>query len=66
MRGSASIFLISTGLKAVLGQYKLFTDRNTRDYLARTIGNGDHMHGVSIPHSMPRGDKTDTRVIARE
>ena len=34
---------ISTGLKAVLDQYELFTKRNTRDHLAWTIGNGDPM-----------------------
>ena len=40
------IFCIRTGLRAVLGQYGLFADRNTRDYLAWTIGNGDPMHEV--------------------
>ena len=39
-------FFISTGLKVVLGQYELFTDRNTADHLVYTIGNGDPMHGV--------------------
>ena len=48
------ILFISTGLKAVLGQYDLFTDRNTRDHLAWTIGNGDSMHGMCIPHKIPR------------
>ena len=37
-------FFVSTKLKAVLVQ--LFTDRNTRDHLAWTIRNGDHMPGV--------------------
>ena len=35
------IFSIETKLKAVLGQYGLFTDRNTRDHLTWTVGNGD-------------------------
>ena len=48
------IFFISTGLKAVLSQYELLTDRNTRDHLAGTAGNGDPMHGVRIPHRIPR------------
>ena len=46
-------FFISTGLKAILGQYEFFTDRNTRDYLAWTTGNGDLMHEVCIPHNIP-------------
>ena len=33
-------------IKAVLGQYELFTDQNTRDHLACSIGNGDPMYGV--------------------
>ena len=28
-------------------------DRNTGGYSAWTIGNGDPMHGVRIPHSIP-------------
>ena len=48
------IINMKTGLKAVLGQYGLFTDRNTRDYLAWIIGNGDTIHEVCIPHRIPR------------
>ena len=40
------------GFKAVLGQDELFTDRNTRDNLAWTIGNGADLRG--IPHRIPR------------
>ena len=32
------------GLKAIIHQYKLITDRNTRDNLAQTIVNRDPMH----------------------
>ena len=42
------------GIKTVLGQYELFTDRNITDYLVLTIGNEDPMHGVCIPHSIAR------------
>ena len=42
------------GLKAVLGQYELFSDRNSRDRLAWTIGTKDPMHGVCIPQRIPR------------
>ena len=45
------LFIISTRLKAVLGQYELFTDRNIRNHLARTIGAGDPMHGC-VPHTV--------------
>ena len=45
---------ISTGLKAVLSQYELFIDQNTRDHLARTTGNGDPIHEVCMPHRIPR------------
>ena len=45
---------ISTGLKAVLGQYELLTDRNTRNHFAWTIWNGDPMYEVCILHSLPR------------
>ena len=44
--------IISRGLKAVLGQYELFTERNTRDHLVLTAGNGAPMHGVCMPHSI--------------
>ena len=37
------------GLNSVLGQYELFRDRNTRDHLVWTAGNGDPMQ-VYIPH----------------
>ena len=40
--------IISTALNAVLGQYELFTDRNTRDYRERSP-----MHEVCIPHRIP-------------
>ena len=37
-------------LKAVLGQYKLFTDQNTKDHIAWTIGDnreqGSHAQSV--------------------
>ena len=66
-----SNFIISTELKAVLCQYELFTDRNTRDHLAWTIRNWDPMHGVCISSRMgtarvKKEEETDTRVIARE
>ena len=48
-----SIFRISTGLKAVLNQYELFTDKNTWDHSAWTIGNGDPMWEVCIPLRIP-------------
>ena len=51
-------------------------DSNTRDHLAWIIGNGDPMHGVCIPHSIPRAsmgtskvkeeEKPGTRIIAKE
>ena len=47
------INIINTRLDAVLGQYELFTDRNTSEHLAWTIGNGDPMHEVCISHSIP-------------
>ena len=46
--------LIRTGLIAVIGQCVLFTGRNTMNYLAWAMGNGDLMHGVCIPHRIPR------------
>ena len=42
------IFFISTGLKAVLGQYELFTDRNTRDHLAWTAGNEARIYARGV------------------
>ena len=33
---------------------KVAKDRNTRDHLGWTIGNGDPVHGVCIPHKIPR------------
>ena len=39
---------------AVLGQYELCIDPNTRGHLVWTIGNGDPMHGMCIPHRIPR------------
>ena len=47
-------FFISTGRKAVLGQYEMFTDRNTGDHLAWTIGNGDPMYEGFISPRIPR------------
>ena len=38
--------IIETGLNAVLSQYELFTNRNTRDHLAWTKENGYHARGV--------------------
>ena len=38
--------VVSTGIKAVLHQYELFTDQNTR--------NRDLMNEVCIPHMIPR------------
>ena len=32
----------------------LFKDRNIRNHVAWTIGNVDPMHGVCIPHRIPR------------
>ena len=52
--GRDNYIVINTGLKEVLVQYELFTDRNTRDHLTQTIGNGDSMHEVCIPHSISR------------
>ena len=46
--------LVPTGLKVVLGQYELFTDRNTKHYSAWTTRNGDPMHEVCVPHRIPR------------
>ena len=66
------LFSISTRLKAVLGQYELFTDRNTKDHLARIIGNGNHMHGGVYPAQdtslmgtarVKLKEEADTRVI---
>ena len=54
---SYTLCLVHRNLRAVLGQYELFTDRNTRDDLAWTIGNGDPMHGVCTPHSIPHAWK---------
>ena len=48
------ISFISTGLKAVLGQYELFTDQNARNHLAWTAGNRDPKDGMCISHSKPR------------
>ena len=45
--------IISMGLKAVLGQYELSTDRHTRDRLPWTIGNGDLKHEECITHRIP-------------
>ena len=47
-------FFISTGHRAVLGQYEFFTDQNTRDHIASTIGNGDSMYGLCVPKKIPR------------
>ena len=47
-------YFISTEFKAVLGQYELLTDQNTRDHLAWTMRNGDPMHRVCIPYRIPR------------
>lgn len=49
-------------------------NRNTRDNLARTAGNGALMHEVCTPHSEGEADtgirvkdeETDTRIIARQ
>ena len=47
-------------------------DRNTRDYSAWTVGNGDPMHELCIPHSIPRAwkkvsvkqeEEPDTRIM---
>ena len=42
------IFSISTELNAVLGQYELFKDRNSMEYLVWIIGNGDPMHAQGV------------------
>ena len=47
------------GLKTVFSRWEdVAKDRNTRDYLVQTIGNGYPMHGAcncaSIPHRIPR------------
>ena len=36
---------------------KANSPRNTRDQLVRTAGNEDPMHGVCIPHKIPRALK---------
>ena len=41
--------LLLRGLRGSWGQYELFTDRNTRDHLAFTIGDGYPMHEACIP-----------------
>ena len=42
-----------TCIKAVFSQYNEVPKiRNTRDHLAWTIGKGDPMHEVCIPHSI--------------
>ena len=58
------------GFKAVLGQYELFTDKNTRDYSAWSIyiEKRDLMHGVCISHRIPRAyrdSKGDVRGRSR-
>ena len=47
--GKTEVIFISIRLKTVLGQHELFTDRNTRDYLAPTTGNEVPMHGGVYP-----------------
>ena len=45
--GKTCIILLVQGLlESVLGQYELFTDKNTRDHLAWTAESEDPMHGV--------------------
>ena len=47
--------LLNRGLKAVVSQYEIVPkDRNTRDHLAWTIGNGDPMPKVCTPSRIPR------------
>ena len=67
--------MTSTRRMEVLGQFELFTDQNTRDYLAWTIGSEDPMYVVSIPHRIPRALETvmvkqeevaETRITATE
>ena len=54
------IIFIGTRLRAVLSQYKLFKDRNTRDYLAWTIRErGCHARGVYtwyLAHGNSKGE----------
>ena len=47
--------------KAVLGQYRLFTDRNTKDDLAWTTGNGDPMYGMCIQRVAHGNSKGEAR-----
>ena len=51
---TSAIFFIKTGLKVVLGQYELFTDRNIRYNLAWTIRKEDPLHEVCIRHRVRR------------
>ena len=72
--GTGIQHIITAGLIAVLDQYELFPDRNTRDNLAWTIVKWDpsHARGVSVYTSsmvtarVKQEEETDTRVIARE
>ena len=49
------IISISTRFKVVFSRCEdVIRDQITRDHLTWTIGNGDSMHGVCIPHRIPR------------
>ena len=48
------LLLLFSGLKVVFRQYKVISkDRNARDHLSWTTGNGYPMHRVCIPHRIP-------------
>ena len=65
---------IKTGLKAVLGQYELTSDRKTRDHLAWAIERRSHVRGVYPTYDTSRmgttrvkkEEETDTRIVARK
>ena len=59
--------IISTGLQAVLGQYDLFTDRNTRDHLSWTakscVSDTGYLAHIGTAR-MKQEEEADTRVVA--
>ena len=61
------MLLLYSGLNAVFNLYKIVAnDRNTRDQLVWTAGNGDPTHGVCTPHTCEAREEADTRIIVRE
>ena len=58
------MFIISTGLKAVLGQYKLFADLDRRSHSRGVYPT--HYTLRTITARVKQDKEADTRVIARE